>query len=578
LPALSDFVQACCKAHANGSIVDPAASSKRRPRNPAAKRHDRPQLIVPGDGRIVFRIGDHPGDVVEESDGDLMDEGIAASLGFRRFTVSSFMFHYPLGPALRLTAVYAILCLFWVGLSEWVAPKIIIAAYHEHDIPVLDWALQGHRSLPINHYLYFWRSIATAVPLAAGLHWMIVLLICGIDRKQRDQCPNSVIYKHCNVVLITFSAAFLALAVLTGIQGDYRAYVMEWIAVLAGRDPWDLAAYPINAYGPLFNALALLVRVSPLANKLLFAFSYLVYVIWLVKVFAPRRGLDAFSWRLTALWLLSPFPWVQIAYVGYFDILVSLACVAAIHNLIGRKDGVSGTYLALGILLKFLPIVILPFLAFNQRRLHFRLLGFCLGIVCSGFLVSLLVWGKSTFAPLAFAATRRSEWSIYNVLTSTHSPLRYLWQSPNLEWLEKPLLFIAGLAVFVWCILRQIEPARSSALAILVTLLFYRVGFANYQMVVFSLVLYWSVSNWEQFSENPVLTALLIIYFGFLAIADIAMVCNFVEPIFHSEIVIGVFQFLSGCALLVGLAQLRPAHARVRASPGKPNTCESKVA
>jgi Uncharacterised nucleotidyltransferase/Glycosyltransferase family 87 len=383
-------------------------------------------------------------------------------------------------------------------------------------------------------------------------------------------------FAHCNVVLVTFSAAFLALAVLSGLLGDYRAYVMEWIAVLGGRDPWDLAAYPINAYGPLFNALALLVWVNPLANKLLFAFSYLVYVIWLVKVFAPRRGLDAFSWRLTALWLLCPFPWVQIAYVGYFDILVSLACVAAVHSLIGRKDGVSGIYLALGILLKFLPIVILPFLAFNQRRVHFRLLAFCLGVVCSGFLVSLLVWGPSTFAPLAFAATRRSEWSIYNVLTSTHSPLRYLWESPNLEWLEKPLLLIAGLAVFVWCSLRQIEPALSSALAVLVTLLFYRVGFANYQMVFFSLVLYWAVSNWEQFNEYPVLAPLLIIYFGFLAVADIAMVCQFVEPIFHSEIVIGVFQFVSGCALLVVLAQLRPAHARVRASPETANHSESE--
>ena len=45
-----------------------------------------------------------------------------------------------------------------------------------------------------------------------------------------------------------------------------------------------------NAYGPLFNVLAPLVWVNPLANKLLFAFSYLVYVVWLIKDFAPRRG------------------------------------------------------------------------------------------------------------------------------------------------------------------------------------------------------------------------------------------------------------------------------------------------
>ena len=87
---------------------------------------------------------------------------------------------------------------------------------------------------------------------------------------------------------------------------------------------------------------------------------------------------------------------------------MSLACVAAVHSLVRSKDGVSGTYLAVGILLKYMPIVILPFLVFSERRFHFRLLCFCIGVVIFGLAVSFFIWGTSTFLPLTFAATRNS--------------------------------------------------------------------------------------------------------------------------------------------------------------------------
>ena len=211
---------------------------------------------------------------------------------------------------------------------------------------------------------------------------------------------------------------------------------------------WKTSKPTFNSYGPLFNALAPLVWVNPLANKLLFAFSYLAYVIWLIKDLAPRRGLVTLSWPWLSLWILNPFPWVEIAYFGYFDVLVALACVAAVHSLISKRDGVSGSYLAVGVLLKYMPIVILPFLVFSERRFHFRLLSVCVGVVIFGLVVSTLIWGTSTFLPLALAALRPPAWSIYDVLASTHSPLRLFWDPPNpdsLDWLEKPFLVTAGL-------------------------------------------------------------------------------------------------------------------------------------
>src|SRR5262249_23470634 len=141
-----------------------------------------------------------------------------------------------------------------------------------------------------------------------------------------------------NVVLIVFSAAFLALSVLSGDRWDYTVYLAQWIDVLEARDPWNFVqSRNPNAYGPLFNLLASLVWLNLLANKLLFAFAYLVYVIWLIKDFGPRCGLVTLSWPWMLLLLFNPFPWWQIAYLGYFDILVGVACVAAVHWRVRNK-------------------------------------------------------------------------------------------------------------------------------------------------------------------------------------------------------------------------------------------------
>jgi hypothetical protein len=472
----------------------------------------------------------------------------------------------PLIPSLSIIAIYAAVCLLWIGFASGIAPNIIAAAYNERSLPILNWAFQGHTSLPLEHYLGRWNAMAAAVPIAMMLHLVIVLCIRSMDRKTPPPDASRARLRI-NFALTLFSAAFLALTALSWAQGDYPGYVDEWTAVLDGRDPWltPNSRKLSNAYGPLFNALAPLIWINPLANKLLFAFSYLAFVIWLIKQHLPSRGLSAPWWPWLGLWLLNPFPWVELAYFGYFDVLVGLACVAAVHCLLRKKDAVSGAYLGLGVLLKYMPIAILPFLVLSERRLHVRLLGFCLATFILGFGVSLVIWGPSTFLPLTFAASRYSHWSIYDALAVRHSPLRLVWDSSQLETLdclEKPLLVMAGLGVFAWCMLRRTGPALSATLAILVTLLFYRAGYINYQMVPFLLISYWVVSEWQELRTHHALGTLLGGYFGLLAILELVHWTNFPEDALYSNIVI--FKFLLGCALFVGLvwfsARLQPHH------------------
>ncbi len=434
------------------------------------------------------------------------------------------------------------------------------------------------RLLPLlASYAIFWTvwaeftipGLGRPTVIAATLHFAIVFFIGAINRKHLgDPGGAARASTYTNIVLVVFSAAFLAFTMLSRVRGDYWSYLQEWHEVLRGNNPWA-PNLDFNAYGPLFNVMAPLLWLTPLAPKLLFAFAYVLFVIWLIADFGAGRKLVVLSWPVIVFWLVNPFPWVEIAYYGQLDVLMAFACVVAIHSQVRGKDIFSGVCLAIGVLLKYLPIVILPFLLFDEHRFRFRSFICCVVVVVSGLFISVLVWGSSTFSPLVFAATRPSFNSIYAVLSTASSPLRRSGEiirppqppnpdfspgSPNLAWLEKPLGLTAGLGVFMWCMVRQIGPALSGPLAALVTLLFYREGFINYQMMLFFLLSYWAVSEWERLKTHSILAPLLVSYFTFLAIVDIAIVFG-LEGYSDYSLAVVFFKFLLGCALLAGLIQ-----------------------
>ena len=68
---------------------------------------------------------------------------------------------------------------------------------------------------------------------------------------------------------------------------------------------------------------------------------------------------------------------------------------------------VSGTCLALGVLLEYFPIVLLPFLALDRGRIRPRFLAVAVSSSRSA-CGQLSEWGPTIFAPLTFAATRAS--------------------------------------------------------------------------------------------------------------------------------------------------------------------------
>jgi hypothetical protein len=299
----------------------------------------------------------------------------------------------------------------------------------------------------------------------------------------------------------------------------------------AGRDPWWIHArfgYPLNAYGPLFNVLAPLSWCNPMAPKLLFATAYCLFIVVFLKGGMARPGAEGprFPARGLLAWLLCPFAWVEIAYYGHFDVLVAIACVAATALVVRGREALSGVFLALGFLLKLIPVVIVPFFALDNdgpgRRVRVRLLAGAGVLMALGYGLSVLLWGPSTFRPFAFGYTRGSTLlSIFRFLRGGASPLRWFVAEPDLDAWSTRCMAVAVFSVFLYCQWRRADPSTSAVLAVLTTLLFYQVGFPQYQMILFLLLAYWLSRYGSALARQRMLAVALVGYFGWLSLFDV---------------------------------------------------------
>ena len=102
--------------------------------------------------------------------------------------------------------------------------------------------------------------------------------------------------------------------------------------------------------------------------------------------------------------------------------------------------------------------------------------------------------------------------------------------------------------------------------AVLVTLLFYQVGFPQYQMVLFVLATYWAVRYRAVIRNRAFLWIAMVCYFGWISVFD--LIDFFVEIDRHLiPQWAGLLTFLLGCVLLTcSVRSGRP----VDKSPGAP--------
>lgn len=375
-----------------------------------------------------------------------------------------------------------------------------------------------------------------------------------------------------NLPLIVLCVLFLAWTIVSGVRpGAYTDYLAEWREVLAGHDPWrPSGSTPLNAYGPLFNTLALLAWLDPIVPKVLFASSYVAFVAWLVLRKAPDRSQRG-THTVIVLCLLNPFPWVEIAHFGFFDVLAGIACVGAVHAARRGMDRLAGALIGVGILVKFLPVVALPVLASSGRRLRADVVGAAVVVAVTGMAASVAIWGPSTFDPLRFAAGRAPVMSVYDVLGSPASPL-WLGLRFDLVSLEKPLIVGAEALLLAWCWWRKAGPAVSALLAVMVILLFYRSGYNNYQMMAFCLLAYLTAAAGDEFRMTRGLLLALGGYLAALVAIDAGYpVVRRIASADHALLYLNgsyLLRWLAGCTLVAAMM----AAARAWSADDHPST------
>jgi hypothetical protein len=475
---------------------------------------------------------------------------------------------------LILGALYVLPAAAWVVVARAVIPPLIRAAHEGRSLPLLNRVFQRRIPHPIEHYLALWRTYWEALLLAWVFHLVVVLVILatnraiGGERSSAETRPARVI----DGWLIGFALVFLMVTVLSGPRQDYVAFLEIWAAVREGRDPWwvhERWDYPLNAYGPLFNVLALPSAWNEMAPKLLFALAYCLFAVLFVKRGLLRRGNEGRMFPALGLlaWLMSPFAWVEIAYYGHFDVLVAIACVAAVAWFLRSREIPAGASLAVGFLLKLIPVVIVPFFALDLggRRVRGRLLASALVPMVLGYLVSFLIWGPATFRPFRFGTQRGSTLlSIFRFLRGGASPLRQFMADASVDAWSTSCLAVAGLGVFLTCQWRRTDPVTSALVAVLTTLLFYQVGFIQYQMIVFLLMAYWLGRYAPALAQDRGLAVAIGGYFGWLTLFDLFYA--YVGGVIHDDGPwgwvadwAGLPTFVLGSFLLVKLLRWRSA-------------------
>ena len=308
--------------------------------------------------------------------------------------------------------------------------------------------------------------------------------------------------------LILGIIAFIALffVVFLGARHDHRYYMLEWDNILNGINAY---ARPTNAYGPTFNALAILYGLHDKLPRLLFVSCWIGLLLFFVKLIATSRHMSIeASQRWMVFIFMIPVYWIYVVWDGTNDILMIALLFVSLYLYRREKWVLSGMCMALSIGVKFMPIVMVPFLVCAHKRWRWKYLFSVLMGLTIIYGISYGVWGDMIMRPFQFATDRPSTiLSIFRFLRGEYSPLRLFTDNPNVDHFSSPIIMLS--LVLWWCTYMRLklDMLLSATIAMALTVLFYRVGHHNFYMPVIALFVYWFILNFETASKYFRLTA-----------------------------------------------------------------------
>lgn len=212
----------------------------------------------------------------------------------------------------------------------------------------------------------------------------------------------------------------------------------------------------------------------------------------------------------------NPYFWIFVPGYGILDTVPAVLSLAAVLCRVRRRLWLSGLLLGCGFLVKVYPLILLPFLMYERRRLLWAPALACAGLIAAGMGVSFLLWGESTLNPILLAQDRPAAMlSIFRVISAHPEISRALFGTADVNWASIYLMGLAGGTVWAVAAWRNLPVVGASMLGFLAVVTSYKVGSQQYMMIVMLLAAY-SVASVDRVSRvtfRPLFGVLIYLLF-----------------------------------------------------------------
>ena len=234
-----------------------------------------------------------------------------------------------------------------------------------------------------------------------------------------------------------------------------------------------------------------------------------------------------------------------------FFLLLSVACYRK------KQDLAAGSLMALAISTKFIPIVMVPFLALSRKGIRWS---FAISLIVSLALIfGVAYWllGDQVFFPFQKAAGRDSKLlSIFRFLRGSYSPLRLFAEKPNVDGMSVYCALGALGALSVLHIRYRLDSILAAFVALCVLLMLYKVSHPQFFITPIMLITLWIASDFKVIKDSELSLVPVFLFITWISlVAFLYMLTNGYSRTGWREIV-GLPTFLATGWMLTSIAPL----------------------
>jgi hypothetical protein len=299
---------------------------------------------------------------------------------------------------------------------------------------------------------------------------------------------------------------------------DYIVYVRQWRDVINGDNPW---AGKRSAYGPGHYFIALIYNIYFDLPRYMFVGLWLLTCFEILTIAYRNSKLPlAHKHILAALLLFNPFFWIIVARFGINDIFMTYCVITSLIFYRLKRHVLSGVLLGLGVSIKFIPFVMVPFLVLSNRQIKWKFALSCAATLFLIFAVSYLLWGDGFLRAFSFGANRPStNLSIFRFLRGDYSPMHLFTSHPDYDKYSVMITLLLLFTFFIIHVKYNINPLVSSVISFGILLLLYKVGNHQFYTTFFFLVALLVCFEYEKLASRESVIFSLYIFLIWISMA-----------------------------------------------------------